>query len=155
MFDSIFIFNIWSVVRHHVKVNIKYRNQDYDIAKSDCLVSGKLRLTILSQTDQYFWILQVRVISFLFLWQYSSYRSSRPEFCEKDVLRNFAKFTEKHLCQSLFFNKVTGLCPATLLKKRLWYRCFPLNFAKFLGTTFLTEHLWWLLQQLMLWVLKK
>ena len=24
------------------------------------------------------------------------------------VLRNLAKFTRKHLCQSLFFNKVTG-----------------------------------------------
>ena len=33
-------------------------------------------------------------------------------------LRNFAKFTGKHLCQSLFFNKVAGR-PATLLKKRL------------------------------------
>ena len=28
----------------------------------------------------------------------------------------------------------TGLRPATLLKKRLWHRCFPLNFAKFLRT---------------------
>ena len=27
----------------------------------------------------------------------------------KGVLRNFAKFTSKHLCQSLFFNKVAGL----------------------------------------------
>ena len=37
-------------------------------------------------------------------------RSSHPEmFCEKDVLRNFAKFTGKHLCQSLFFDKVAGL----------------------------------------------
>ena len=37
-------------------------------------------------------------------------RISRPEmFCKKSVHRNFAKFTEKHLCQSLFFNKVTGL----------------------------------------------
>ena len=27
-------------------------------------------------------------------------------FCEKDVLRNFAKLTRKHLCQSLIFNKV-------------------------------------------------
>ena len=27
-----------------------------------------------------------------------------PEvFCKKDVLRNFAKFTGKHLCQSLFY----------------------------------------------------
>ena len=40
----------------------------------------------------------------------SKYRSSCPEvLCEKGVLRNFAKFTGKHLCQSLFFNKVTGL----------------------------------------------
>ena len=38
------------------------------------------------------------------------------------VLRNFAKFTGKHLCLSLFFNKVAG----------------P---AKFLRTTFPTEHL--------------
>ena len=34
---------------------------------------------------------------------------------------------------------------ATLLKKRLWHRWFPVNFAKFLRTPFLTEHLWWLL----------
>ena len=32
--------------------------------------------------------------------------------------------------------------PATLLKKRLWHRCFPVNFVKFLRTPFLTEHLW-------------
>ena len=25
-----------------------------------------------------------------------------------------------------------GLRPATLLKKRLWHRCFPVNFVKFL-----------------------
>ena len=30
-------------------------------------------------------------------------------FCKKGVLRNFAKFTAKHLRQSLFFNKVAGL----------------------------------------------
>ena len=55
----------------------------------------------------------------------------------KGVLRNFAKFTRKNLCQSLFFNKVTSLRPTTLLKKRLWYRCFPVNFANFLRTPFL------------------
>ena len=33
-------------------------------------------------------------------------RGSRPEvFYEKVVLGNFAKFTGKHLCLSLFFNK--------------------------------------------------
>ena len=35
-----------------------------------------------------------------------------PEvFCGKGILRNFAKFTEKRLCQSLFFNKLAGLRP--------------------------------------------
>ena len=38
-------------------------------------------------------------------------------FCEKGVLRNFAKFTGKHLCQSLFLDKVAW--PASLLKKAL------------------------------------
>ena len=31
-----------------------------------------------------------------------------------------------------------GIRPATLLEKRLWYRCFPVNFEKFLRTPF-----WW------------
>ena len=37
----------------------------------------------------------------------AKFRSSRPDvFCEKSVLRNFAKFTGKHLCQSLFLIKL-------------------------------------------------
>ena len=40
------------------------------------------------------------------------------------LLLDLRKFTGKHLCQSLFFNKVAGLRPATLLKKRLGHRCF-------------------------------
>ena len=43
--------------------------------------------------------------------------SSRPEvFCKKGV-------------------------PAPLLKERLWHRCFPVNFVKFLRTPFFIEHL--------------
>ena len=58
-----------------------------------------------------------------------------PElFCKKSVLKNFAKFTGKHLCQSLFLNKVAGLRLANLLKTRPWHRCFPVNFAKILRT---------------------
>ena len=30
-------------------------------------------------------------------------------FCKKGVLKNFAKFTGKQVCQRLFFNKVAGL----------------------------------------------
>ena len=63
----------------------------------------------------------------------------------KSVLRNFTKFTRKYLCQSLFLNKVTGLMPATLLKKRLWHSCFLVNFVKFLRKPFLKNTSWRLL----------
>ena len=42
----------------------------------------------------------------------SNYRSSLLEVvCKKVVLRNFAKFAVKHLCQSLFFDKVAVTPP--------------------------------------------
>ena len=41
---------------------------------------------------------------------------------ERGVLKNVTNLTGKQLCQSLFFNKVTGLSPATLLEKRLCAR---------------------------------
>ena len=64
-------------------------------------------------------------------------RSSHRRCSLKEgILRNFTKFAGKHLCQSLLFNKVAGLRPAALLKKRLWHRCFPVNFVKFLRTPF-------------------
>ena len=45
-----------------------------------------------------------------------------PEvFFKKDVLKNFANFTGKHLCWSLFFDKVTGL------KTGLQHRCVPVK----------------------------
>ena len=48
----------------------------------------------------------------------------------KGVLRNFTKFTVKYLCHSQ-----PKAC--NFIKKRLWYRCFPVNFAKFLRAPFL------------------
>ena len=73
-------------------------------------------------------------------------RSGRPElFCENGALRNYVKFTGKHQCESLFLNKVTGLWPATLLKKETLAQVFSVNFTKFLRTPFLTEQHRWLL----------
>ena len=46
------------------------------------------------------------------------------------VLGNFAKFTGKHLCQSLFLMKL--LTEAS----RICHRCFPVNFLKLLRTLF-------------------
>ena len=54
-----------------------------------------------------------------------NYRSSRQEvFCEKGVLRNFAKIHRKRPVPESLFSKVAGLRLATSLKKRLWHRCF-------------------------------
>ena len=38
-------------------------------------------------------------------------KQSSGDVLQKGILENFAKFTGKHLCQSLFFNKVAGLRP--------------------------------------------
>ena len=53
---------------------------------------------------------------------------------KKGVLKNFSKFTEKHLCVSILFNKAET-CKFT--KKEARHRCFPVNFAKFLRTPYL------------------
>ena len=50
------------------------------------------------------------------------------------MLRNFSKFRGKHLCQVSFIIKS--------LKKKLLHSCFPLNFQKFLRTSFFIEHFW-------------
>ena len=58
----------------------------------------------------------VLLVIYLFHHDSSKSLSSRQEvFCEKGVLRNFTKFAGKHLCQSLFFNKVAGLRPQAKL----------------------------------------
>ena len=58
-------------------------------------------------------------------------RSSLLEvFCKKGVLKNFSNFAGKHLCQSVFFNKVSGP------------RRFPVNFAKHLRLTVSTLICW-------------
>ena len=51
-------------------------------------------------------------------------------FFKKGVLKNFAKFTGKHLCQSLFFIKVAGMKPATLFKKETLAQVFSCEFCE-------------------------
>ena len=55
------------------------------------------------------------------------------------ILRNFVKFTGKHLWQGPFFNKAVDMGPeaCNLFKKRPCQRCFRLNFSEFLRTPFL------------------
>ena len=67
-------------------------------------------------------------------------RSSRPEvFCKKDVLKNFAKFTGKHLWPETcnFITKETSE---------------SLEIPKILRTPFFMEQLWWLLLKGNYWI---
>ena len=78
--------------------------------------------------------------------------SLNKEYSEVVVRRCFAKKVLLKILQNLqentcarfsllikFFNKIF------LLKKRLWHRCFPVNFAIISRTPFFIEQLWWLL----------
>ena len=57
--------------------------------------------------------------------KFGTLRSSPPEvFCKKGVVRNVSKFTGKHLCHSLFFNKVAGR------KKEALARVFSCEFCE-------------------------
>ena len=87
-----------------------------------CLVFGSLLLLLLL-------LLFVICISFWRIPRSSHQRCS----VRKSVLRNFTKFTGKHLCQSLFFNKV---------KKEMLAQVFSCDFCEISNNTFFTEHLW-------------
>ena len=49
----------------------------------------------------------------------------------KSVLKNFEKFSGRHQCRCLSFNKVARLRSSTLLKNRQRHRYFHLILAKF------------------------
>ena len=55
---------------------------------------------------------------------------------KKRLLRNFTKIHRKTpVRESLFYQSCKPQL-AILIKKRLWHRCFPVNFAKSLRTSF-------------------
>ena len=74
------------------------------------------------------------------LWYWDFFRVNRNRilewqnklFCWKSVYKNFEKCRGKHLCQGISFNK-KEIIFLSLLKKRSFPSCFPLNFAKCLG----------------------
>ena len=62
-----------------------------------------------------------RIFAFLIYTMFAGFfRISLPKvFCRKGVLINFAKLTGKHLCQSLFFNRVALKISAKFTGKHL------------------------------------
>ena len=72
----------------------------------------------------------------------------------KDLIRLLIEMLKKlfFIFGCIWLNKIVTFrsshqrcSTATLVKKRLWHRCFPVNFVKFLRTPFCTDYLWWLL----------
>ena len=70
------------------------------------------------------------------------FRSSH-QWCsmKKGVLRNFTKFTGKHLRQSLFFNKIAGKA-CNFIKKETLAQVFSCEFCEISKNTFFTAYLW-------------
>ena len=59
----------------------------------------------------------------------------------KKVSLEILQKSQENTCAKVSF--LTEL--QAFIKKRLWHRCFPVNFAQFLRTPFTIKHLWWLL----------
>ena len=67
----------------------------------------------------------------------TTHRSGHRRFSiKKGVLKNFAKFTGKHLCQSLFFQA------CNFIKKETLAQVFFCAFCEIFKNRFFTEHLW-------------
>ena len=73
----------------------------------------------------------------MFSWECTNFLKQPPEVFRKNgVLKNFAMFTRKDLCWSLF-----GVFEVNFIKKRLQHRYFPVNITKFLRTP-ISENIW-------------
>ena len=72
-------------------------------------------------------------------------RSSLPEVFWRIGVLKFHKIHGKTPVLESLLQQSYRLRPATFLRRRLWHRCFSVNFAKFLATPFFMEYFQWLL----------
>ena len=159
--------NIFYVGRLNCTISIYYFQYfklfyiiaNYSIVKfsfsSNWLWPRKCGSSLLKRGYHHRWI----PVNFVKKWREIVFRSSHREVnCKKGILKNFAKFTGKHLCWSLF-NKVIGLRPeaCNVIKKETPTLVFPCGFYKIFKNTFFIEHLRCLLQSFIehLWNLFK
>ena len=94
-------------------------------------VQPSFSISIFLNVDVYMYnkFLKKSSFSLSISYQDPRFRSSHQR-CSIEIvaLKNFIKFTGKHLCKALLL--------ITLLKKRLGHRCFPVNFVNFSRTPF-------------------
>ena len=116
------LIHFWHLVSKEKKLLLSLKQLSYlskNFLKFVCILSSELRANLVTRI---FIILMFHKHSFVIFYrkkittpllfvQVSSRLRSSDRRCsvKKGVLRNFAKFTGKYLCQRLFFNKVAGL----------------------------------------------
>ena len=85
-------------------------------------------------------ILRLTSIPYIAVFLWIICRSShRRCSLRKGVLRNFVKFTGKHLCRSVLFNRSEA---CNFVKKETLGQVFSYEFCEISKNTFFTEHLW-------------
>ena len=70
------------------------------------------------------------------------------EFHQNKRSYKFCNIHRKIPVSECFFRKVAGLEPCKSIKRRLQYRCFPVNIPKLLKKAFSIGQIWWLLLEL-------
>ena len=78
-------------------------------------------------------------------WRYTNFNNQLLKSLNRfhkhgNVFLKISKNSQENTCTRVSFNKVAG-AEACNFTKRLWHRCFPVNFEKFLRTTFFKEYL--------------
>ena len=107
---------------------------------------GKLRdypplVIILCQSNLF--ILFLHTASSLTLFLFSEAVAQRCSV--KKAFIEISQNSQENICARVsFLTKWQASGLQLYFKNGLWHRCFPVNFAKFLRTPFLTEHLRWL-----------
>ena len=106
-----------------------------------------------SYFEEHLWTLLLRVSLFMLVWTFSDMNKKRNKLLRKwrsrsshrrcsvrkGVLRNFSKFTGKHMCKSLSFNKVAGRLQCYL--KRGSTKVLSCEFCEISKNTFFMEHI--------------
>ena len=108
---------------------IAFNINSFHCTKTEEILHGKLQFLCIISCHTYFFEKQKFYVR----------SSQRRCSVKKDVLRNFAKFTGKHLYRSLFFNKVAGL--SNFIEKEALAQVFSCEFSEISNNTFFTEHL--------------
>ena len=135
----IFVVIFIIILFNKIKSNLKKKREKERKCRTTVLHQKTLAMVyILVQLQAYLELNQNKAPSLRLLWNIRrSYDWLFLLFFQKQSSRGVL---QKNVFLKISQNSSLGRSK-TSLKKRLWHRCFPVNFAKFLRTPFFAEHL--------------